>query len=109
MKELSVEKIPLASLGIARLGLTFRKASINHLKPKRRYQMVASRPLVPSAKRVGAEFFEFGSSEDSKLVVCRKNSKTAAEKVGGQTLRSQLGCGSRLPEAATEEDQRRTV
>ena len=49
--------------------------------------------VVPAAKRVGADLLEFAVPEIAEVVSGRKNFKTAAESVGKQTLRKQLGRG----------------
>ena len=51
--------------------------------------------IVPAAKRVGADLLEFAVPDFAEVVSGRKNFKTAAKSVGGQTLRKQLGSGSR--------------
>ena len=51
--------------------------------------------IVPAAKRVGADLLEFAVPEIAEVVSGRKNIKTAAKSVGRQTLRKQLGEGSR--------------
>ena len=51
--------------------------------------------VVPAAKRVGADLLEFAVPEIAEVVSGRKNFKTAAKSVGRQTLRKQLGEGSR--------------
>ena len=51
--------------------------------------------IVPAAKRVGADLLEFAVPEFAEVVSGRKNIKTAAKSVGRQTLRKQLGAGSR--------------
>ena len=51
--------------------------------------------IVPAAKRVGANLLEFAVSEIAQDVRDRKSFKTAAKSVGRQTLRKQLGSGSR--------------
>ena len=51
--------------------------------------------VVPAAKRVGADLLEFAVPEIAEVVNGRKNFKTAAKSVGRQTLRQQLGEGSR--------------
>ena len=50
---------------------------------------------VPAAKRAGADLFEFAVPEIAEVVSGRENFRTAAEIVGRQTLRKQLGEGSR--------------
>ena len=54
-----------------------------------------SKNVVPAAKRVGADLLEFAVPEIAEVVSGRKNFKTAAKSVGRQTLRKQLGEGSR--------------
>ena len=51
--------------------------------------------IVPAAKRVGAELLEFAVPEIADVVSGRKKFKTAVKSVGRQTLRKQLGSGSR--------------
>ena len=51
--------------------------------------------IVPAAKRVGADLLQFAVPEIAEDVSGRKNIKTAAKSVGRQTLRKQLGSGSR--------------
>ena len=51
--------------------------------------------IVPAAKRVGSDLLDFAVPETAEVVSGRKNFKTAAKKVGRQTLRKQLGSGSR--------------
>ena len=51
--------------------------------------------IVPAAKRVGIDLLEFAVPEVAEVVSGRKNFKTAAKSVGRQTLRKQLGSGSR--------------
>ena len=51
--------------------------------------------VVPAAKRVGADLLEFAVPKIAEVVSDRKNFKTAAKSVGRQTLRKQLGSGSR--------------
>ena len=53
------------------------------------------RYIVPAAKRVGADLLDFAVPESAEVVSGRKNFKTAAKSVGRQTLRKQLGEGSR--------------
>ena len=50
--------------------------------------------IVPAAKRVGADLLEFAVPQIAEVVSGRKNFTTAAESVGRQTLRKQLGEGS---------------
>ena len=51
--------------------------------------------IVPAAKRVGDDLLEFAVPEIAEVVSGTKNFKTAAKSVGRQTLRKQLGEGSR--------------
>ena len=51
--------------------------------------------IVPAAKRVGADLLEFAVPEIAEVVSGRKNIKAAAKSVGRETLRKQLGEGSR--------------
>ena len=53
------------------------------------------RYMGPAAKCVGADLLEFAVPEIAEVVSGRKNFKTAAKSVGRQTLRKQLGEGSR--------------
>ena len=56
--------------------------------------------IVPAAKRVGADLLEFAVPERAESVSGRKNFKTAAKSVGKQTLKKQLGDGSRKKTAS---------
>ena len=56
--------------------------------------------IVPAAKRVGADLLEFAVPKIAEVVSGRKNIKTAAKSVGRQTLRKQLGEGSRRGKGA---------
>ena len=56
--------------------------------------------IVPAAKSVGADLLEFAVPEIAEVVSGRKNFKTAAKSVGRQTLRKQLGSGSRKRKGA---------
>ena len=51
--------------------------------------------IVPAAKRVVADLLEFAVPEIAEVVSGRKNFKAAAKSVGKQTLKKQLGEGSR--------------
>ena len=51
--------------------------------------------IFPDANRVGADLLEFAVPRIAEVVSGRKNIKTAAKSVGRQTLRKQLGSGSR--------------
>ena len=65
--------------------------------------------VVPPAKRIGADMLEFAASEIGEVISGRKTFKSAAKSVGKQTLRKQLGEGSRRREPAggREEGSRR--
>ena len=56
--------------------------------------------IVPAAKRVGADLLEVAVPENVEVVSRRKIFKTAAKSVGRQTLRKQLGEGSRRRKGA---------
>ena len=69
--------------------------------------------IVPAAKRVGADLLEFAVPEIAEVVSGRTNFKTAAKNVGKQTLKKQLGEGSRkrtagriIPTKSTEQISR---
>ena len=51
--------------------------------------------IVPAAKRVGVDLLEFAVPEIADVVSGRKNFRAAAKSVGKQTLKEQLGEGSR--------------
>ena len=57
--------------------------------------------IVPAAKRVGADLLEFAVPENTEVVSGTKKFKTAAKSVGRQTLRKQLGEGSRRKRSAS--------
>ena len=56
--------------------------------------------IVRAAKRLGADLLEFAAPEIAEFVSGRKNFRTAAKSVGRQTLRKQLGGGSRKTTAS---------
>ena len=56
--------------------------------------------VFPAAKRLDADLLDFTVPEVAEVVSGRKNSKTAAKSVGRQTLRKQLGSGSRKRKGA---------
>ena len=56
--------------------------------------------IIPAAKRVGADLLEIPVPEIAEFVSGRENFKTAAKSVGRQTLRKQLGEGSRGQQVA---------
>ena len=51
--------------------------------------------IVPAAKRIDADMLEFAAPEIGEVISGRKSFKTAAKSVGKQTLKKQLGEGSR--------------
>ena len=51
--------------------------------------------VVPAAKRIGAEFLEFAAPEIGEVFSGRKSFKSAVKNVGKQTLKKQLGNGSK--------------
>ena len=56
--------------------------------------------VVPAAKRVGADLLEFAVPEIGEVISGRKSFKSAAKSVGKQTLKKQLGEGSRRRKGA---------
>ena len=56
--------------------------------------------IVPAGKRIGADLLGFALPEIAEVVSGRKNFKTAAKSVGRQTLKKQLGSGSRKKSAS---------
>ena len=54
--------------------------------------------IVTAAKRVGADLLEFAAPEIGEVIGGRKSFKSAAKSVGKQTLKKQLGEGSRRRE-----------
>ena len=56
--------------------------------------------IVPAAKRVCADLLDFSVPENAEVVSGRKNFTTIAKSVGRQTLRKQLGSGSRKRKGA---------
>ena len=69
--------------GFGALAQVFGRTAIPFLK----------KYIVPAAKRVGADLFEFAVPEVADVVSGKKNFKTAAKSVLRQTLRKQLGGG----------------
>ena len=57
--------------------------------------------VVPAAKRIGADLLEVAAPEIAEVVSRRKIFKTAAKSVGRQTVRKQLGSGSRKMTASS--------
>ena len=69
--------------------------------------------IVPAAKRLGADLLEFAVPEIAEVVSGRKSFKTAAKSVGQQTLKKQVGEGSRkrtgsriIPTKSTKQSNR---
>ena len=50
--------------------------------------------IIPSSERVGADLLEFAVPEVADVVSGKKNFKTAAKCVGGQTLRKRFAGGT---------------
>ena len=71
--------------GFGALAQVFGRAAIPFL---RKY-------VVPVAKRIGADMLEFAVPEIGEVIRGQKSFKTTAKSVGKQTLRKQLGEGSR--------------
>ena len=51
--------------------------------------------VIPAAKRKGADMLEFASPETGEVISGGKSFNTAAKGVGKQTLKKQLGSGSK--------------
>ena len=51
--------------------------------------------IVPAAKRVGVELFENAESEIANVLGGSKKFQTSAKSLGTQTLRKQLGSGTK--------------
>ena len=51
--------------------------------------------VVPAAKRISADMLEFAAPEIGEVISGRKSFKSAAKSVGKQTLKKQLGSGSK--------------
>ena len=51
--------------------------------------------VVPAEKRVGADLLEFAAPEIGEVISGRKSFKSAAKKVRKETLKKQLGSGSK--------------
>ena len=66
--------------------------------------------IVQAAKRVGADLLEFAAPEIGEVFSGRKSFKSAAKSVGKQTLRKQLGSGSKqrriIPTKNTKQSSR---
>ena len=69
--------------------------------------------IDPAAKRVGADLLEFAASEIGEVNIGIKSVKSAAKSVGKQTLKKQLGQGSRkrtasriIPTKSTKQSSR---
>ena len=68
------------------------------------------RKYIPAAKRVAADLLEFAVPKIAEDVSGRKNFKTAAKSVVKQTLKKQLGSGSKqkriFPTKSTKQSSR---
>ena len=66
--------------------------------------------VVPAAKHIGAEKLEFGAPDIREVISCRKPLKSAAKSVRKQTLKKQLGSGSKqkriVPTKSTKRSNR---
>ena len=64
----------------------------------------------PAAKGIGAGMLEFAASEIGEVISCRKTFKSAAKSVGRETLKKQLGSGSKqrtnIPTKSTNRSSR---
>ena len=96
-------KKPSVSVGITRL-ITRRYHSYITRRYHCRYNAqviggtaipILRKYIVTAAESVGADVLEFAVPELAEVVSGRKSFKTAAKSVGRQTLRKQLGSGSR--------------
>ena len=56
--------------------------------------------VVPAAKRIGADVLEFAAPQIGEVISGRESFKSAAKSVGKQTLKKQLGEGSRRQKTA---------
>ena len=63
--------------------------------------------MVAVAKRIGAHTLEFAAPEIGEVISGRKSFKSAAKCVGKQTLKKQLGEGSRRRKGACVREARR--
>ena len=59
-----------------------------------------SKKYVPAARRIGADMLGFAVPEIADVVSGKQNFKAAAKNVGRQTLKKQLGGGSRKRSAS---------
>ena len=59
--------------------------------------------VVPAAKRIGSDMLEFAAPEIGEVISGRKSLNSAAKSVGKQTLRKQLGEGSRRRTAGSKQ------
>ena len=66
--------------------------------------------VVPAAKRIGADMLEFAAPEIGEVISGRKSFKSAAKKVGKQTLKKQVGNDSKqrriIPTKSTKQSSR---
>ena len=59
--------------------------------------------VVPVAKRIGADMLEFAAPEIGGVISGRKSLRSAAKSVGKQTLKKQMGEGSRRWKGGSEQ------
>ena len=64
---------------------------------------------MPAVKRIGADMLEFAVPEIGEVISGRKSFKTAAKTVGKETLRKQLGEGSRSAVGRQGSSKRRRI
>ena len=68
------------------------------------------RYVVPAAKRIGADMFEFAAPEIGKVISDRKSSTSAAKNVGKQNRKKHLGSGCKqrkiIPTVSTKQSSR---
>ena len=89
--------------GLGALAQVIGRTSISFL---RKY-------VVQAAKRIGADMLEFAAPKTGEVISGRKSFKSAAKSVGKQTLKKQLGEGSRkrtasriIPSKSTKQSSR---
>ena len=63
--------------------------------------------IVPAAKRIGVDMLEFAVSEIGEVISGRKSFKSVRKSVGKETLKKQLGQGSRRQTGGSK--QRRII
>ena len=122
LRDISGEKIPFVSVGITRRVLMFRNIRYYMVVAPRQVEIPCYRGvgrqrergfgalaqiirrtaipflrkyIVPAAKRKGADMLEFAAPETGEVNSGRKSFKSTANSVGKQTLKKQLGSGSK--------------